>query len=219
MASSTGSNARIDIVISLDPQTHSFTSTEPPKLVLKVTSRADTPITLYTWRTPLSLPQALTTNGIKIVDTATNEPVQTASLMVNRSALKRTRGTPDEKYFVTLHPQETLELSCGFGRAGGGVKPQPKSIVEKGWEVDDEGNPRKIRRSQFATGVDGLEPGHRYTVGLDVEALGKMWWAPVDREEVLVDGNAEGSYVQDYVWEKTPLEFQISEGTLEVEGA
>lgn len=51
-------------------------------------------------------------------------------------------------------------LSTPFGRNGSNVKPQPKAVVQRGWELDEDGNERKIRRSTRATGVDGLEPGH-----------------------------------------------------------
>jgi len=97
------------------------------------------------------------------------------------------------------------------------VKPQPKAVVERGWELDDDGNEKKIRRSVLPIGVDGLEPGHEYVVGLNEEALKRMWWAPVGKEEILVEGSAEGSYVQDYEWMKTPLNFHVKKVKLNVE--
>ena len=97
------------------------------------------------------------------------------------------------------------------------MKPQPKSVVERGLELDEDGNPRNIRRSKSATGVDGLETGKKYTIRLNMDALNKTWWAPVDREEILVPDSGEGSYVQDYDWEKTPLDWYISEAVLWVD--
>lgn len=60
-------------------------------------------------------------------------------------------------------------------------------------------------------------PGHKYSIGLKEDALKWVWWAPVDRDEILVDGTAEGSYIQDYEWSKTPLQWNISEAILAVE--
>jgi hypothetical protein len=214
MASTT---PRIDISLSLDPPSHSFSRSRPPKLTITLVSRAETPITLFTWNTPLALPDALTNKGITITDSATGQAVQTASFTVNRAPLKLTKGTPDEKYFVTLPPNIPLKLSTGFGRGGGSVKPDPKAVVERGLELDENGNERNIRRSRFATGVDGLEPGHEYVIGLNKEVLKRVWWAPVGKEDVFVEGNAEGSYAQDYDWEKTALSFQVEEGGLMIE--
>ena len=217
MTSSREHSPRVDVEISFDQQSYSFSQAFPPTFTLKITSKASTPITLFTWNTPLSLPSAFTSNGVTITDTTMNEPVQTALIMVQRVPLKRTKGTSDEKYFVTLFPNTVVDLSTGIGRAGGGVKPQPNSIVERGLELNENGTPMNIRRSKFATGVDGLEPGHKYSIGLNKDALKRIWWAPVDRDEILVNGTAEGSYVQDYEWVKTPLQWSVSEATLAVE--
>ncbi|KAF2691237.1 hypothetical protein K458DRAFT_399137 [Lentithecium fluviatile CBS 122367] len=216
MASTTPQTPHIDIVLSFDPPSHSFSQATPPNLTLTLTSHAETPFTLFTWSTTLALPNALTTSGITITDAAAGRAVQTASLTANRAPLKRTKGTSDEKYFITLQPNTQLQLSTGFGR-GGSVKPQPKAVVERGWELDENGDERKIRRSKFATGVDGLEPGHEYVIGLDEGALKSVWWVQVAKEEVLVEGSAEGSYVQDYEWEKIPLNFHVEEAELKVE--
>lgn len=136
--------------------------------------------------------------------------------MIQRGPQKWTRGTADEEYFLPLKPNQTMELSTGFGRGGGGVKPQPKAIVQRGWEIDENGREMEIRRSVNATGVDGLEPGHEYRVGLNMAALGKVTWAPVAKDEVLVDHADEGSYLQDYPWETQALDFDVNEATLTV---
>ncbi|KAI8946390.1 hypothetical protein F4801DRAFT_71160 [Xylaria longipes] len=207
----------VDIQVSFDRPTHSYSQPEPPRVIIRAISRAQYPITLYTWRRPLDPKGALTSNGYVITDLATDNPVKTTYLMINRGPQLRVRGGPDDQFFLTLQPNTPVELSTGFGRGGGGIKPDPRTVVERGWERDEHGNERKIRRSTQATGVDGLEPGHTYSVGLNMEALGGCWWAPVTRDEILVDHRGEGSYIQDYPWNtETPLKFRVSEATMEV---
>jgi hypothetical protein len=77
----------------------------------------------------------------------------------------------------------------------------------------------KIRRSTQATGVDGLEPGHRYSIGVDVEQLKKCLWAPATKEEILVDAREEGQYLTDYerLVRNRPLDAQYEEGFLDIE--
>ncbi|KAB8611398.1 hypothetical protein FH972_025903 [Carpinus fangiana] len=205
MALSTPSTPKVDIQLSLDPSTHSYSRTSPPTFTLRITSRAETPITLYTWKSPLDIPRAFTSKGITITNSTTGDSIQQSSVTVQRGALKRIRGTADEQYFVTLHPNTPLELSTGFGRGGGGVQPQPKSVDELLQGYNRERNLKEVRKPRLATGVDGLEPSCEYTISLNHEALQKIWWAPVDREEVLVSDAGEGSYVQDYPWEKDPI--------------
>ncbi|KAI0193454.1 hypothetical protein F4808DRAFT_475328 [Astrocystis sublimbata] len=208
---------RIDIQISFDRSTHSYSQPEPPKITITAISRAKHPITVFTWRRPLDPHGALSSSGYSITDLSTGNHVKTTHVMINRTALLRVRGSSDEKYFLTLLPNTPVELSIGFGRGRGGVKPDPRSVVERGWERDEQGNERKIRRSSKATGVDGLEPGHTYSVGLNMESLRACWWAPVTKDEILVNQRGEGSYVQDYPWNKdTPLDFRVSEATIEV---
>ncbi|KAI0457390.1 hypothetical protein F5B21DRAFT_521225 [Xylaria acuta] len=185
--------------------------------LLRATSRAQYPITLYTWRRPLDPKGALTNNRYVITDLTTSDPAKTTYLMINRGPQLRVRGGPDDQYFLTLQPNNPVELSTGFGRGGGGIKPDPRAVVERGWERDGNGNERKIRRSTQATGVDSLQPGHTYSIGLNMEALGGCWWAPVMKDEILVDHGGEGSYIQDYPWNtETPLDFYVSEATVEV---
>ncbi|KAI0973365.1 hypothetical protein F4678DRAFT_426528 [Xylaria arbuscula] len=208
---------RIDVQVSFDRTTHSYSQPEPPKIITQITSRAQHPLTLYTWRRPLDPKGALTSNGYIITDLTTGNPVKTTYLMINRGPELRVRGSSDEQYFLTLLPNVPVELSIGFGRGGGGIKPDPRAVVERGWERDEHGNERKIRRSSQATGIDGLEPGHTYSVGLNMEALRGCWWAPVTKDEILVDQRGEGSYVQDYPWTtEIPLEFHVTEATIDV---
>ncbi|KAI1180321.1 hypothetical protein F4777DRAFT_310818 [Nemania sp. FL0916] len=208
---------QIDINVSFDRPSHSYSQSEPPRITLTVVSRAEHPITIYTWRRPLDTKNALISNGFVITDQDSGDVVKTTYIMINRGPQWRVRGDPDEQYFLTLQPNVPVDLSTGFGRAGGGIKPDPRSVVERGWERDENGNERKVRRSKQATGVDGLEPGHTYSVTLNMDDLRKYWWAPVAKDEILVDRKGEGSYVQDYPWNlDTPLDFRVSEATIEV---
>ncbi|KAI1171947.1 hypothetical protein F4777DRAFT_563624 [Nemania sp. FL0916] len=208
---------QIDIQVSFDRPTHSYSQLEPPRIFITVTSRARYPITVYTWRRPLDPKRALISNGYIVTDQATGDPVRTTYLMINRMPELRVRGSPDDKYILTLQPNTPVELSTGFGRAGGGIKPDPRAIVERGWERDEHGNEQKIRRSMQATGVDGLEPGHTYSVGLNMESLRGMWWAPVTRDEILVDHRGKGSYIQEYPWNvDRPLDFRVAEAQIQI---
>lgn len=48
-----------------------------------------------------------------------------------------------------------------------------------------------IRRSRNATGVDGVESGHRYSIGL-AESLTEISWAQASKDEILADENWAG---------------------------
>ncbi|KAI1748408.1 hypothetical protein F4782DRAFT_542913 [Xylaria castorea] len=207
----------VDIQVSFDRPTHSYSQHEPPRIFITATSRAQHPITLYTWRLPLDPKGALTSNGYIITDLFTGNPVKTSHCMISRGPQLRVRGSYDEQFFLTLQPNEPVQLSTGFGRKGGGIKPDPQAVVERGWERDEHGNERKIRRSTQVTGVDGLQPGHTYSVGLNVEALDGCRWASVTKDEILVDRRGKGSYIQDYPWNtETSLDFHVREATMEV---
>lgn len=83
--------------------------------------------------------------------------------------------------------------------------------------LDENGNELSARRSTQATGVDGLEPDHQYTIGLNAESLRGCRWAPVGKEEILVDDVGEGSYLGDYQgWQSLPLDFRVKEASLDV---
>lgn len=53
--------------------------------------------------------------------------------------------------------------------------------------LDEQGNELKIRRSIEACGVDGLEGGHRYKVGVAREELMGIWWRWGVKEDMLVE--------------------------------
>ncbi|KAI1386019.1 uncharacterized protein F4822DRAFT_360463 [Hypoxylon trugodes] len=207
---------RIDIQLSFDRSTHSYSQSEPPQIRLKVTSRAEHAITFFTWREPLDPKGALTNNGYMITDLTTGQEVKTTGgIQINRAPLRRVRGDYDERFFLTLEPDTPVELSTWFGR--GNTKPDLRAIVERGRERDEHGNELTARRSTQATGVDGLEPGHQYSVTLNMEGLRSCLWAPVSKDEILVDHRGEGSQVYDYAWnrEMSP-DFHVNSALLNV---
>ncbi|KAK4198321.1 hypothetical protein QBC40DRAFT_284041 [Triangularia verruculosa] len=221
-AASPSTAPKVHVTMTIDPQTHSFTTDAlPPLLTLKITSSYTTPITFFTFNRPLSLPSALTNRTITIHCLPSLQKIETCSFRVNRPAITRVKGDSDESFYLTLYPNTTVEISTPFGRGGGvnKIRPVPKKIAEKGWEVDEDGKERRIRRSVQPTGVDGLEPGWEYKVGLDRESLEGMWWAAVEKEEILVEDGAEGRYVQDYgEWIKDGgVEWVVEEGIVKVE--
>lgn len=106
---------QIDIEISFDRSTHSYSQhTEPPKITLTVTSRADHPLTIFTWRKPVDPKGALNNEGYTITDIGTGQGVKTVGkVQINRPGIKRVRGHSDEQYFLTLLPNTPSELSTG----------------------------------------------------------------------------------------------------------
>ncbi|KAK4173889.1 hypothetical protein QBC36DRAFT_358871 [Triangularia setosa] len=173
------------------------------------------PIAFFTFNRPLAFPSALSNRSITIHSLPSLQKIETAEIRLQRGPLTRIKGDSDERFYLALHPNTPLELSTLFGRGGGvnKIRPAPKSIAEKGWEVDEDGKERRIRRSVQPTGVDGLEPGLEYKVGLNKEKLERMWWAAVEKE------TAEGRYVQDYEgWVKRgEIECFVEEGVVRVE--
>jgi hypothetical protein len=102
-------------------------------------------------------------------------------------------------------------ISEELGRNGGKIKPQPRAVVQRGWELDEHGNERKIRRYKKATGVDGLEPGHLYFVRLNHELLERCKWTPARKEVVLVDRRGRGSSFRE-----CPLKFRMNDTFLNI---
>lgn len=207
---------RISLTLSISPNTHSFSSPLPPTLTLTLLSHASTPITLFTWNTPFHLPHNLANNSISIYNTTTCTTVPISKILVQRPAIKRLRGSHDEVLFLTLKPGIPVTLSRPFGR-NATIKPLPKHIIQRGWELDENGKERRIRRPTNATGVDGLEAGCSYSVGVNAEVLERCNWAFCTKEDVLVDHAGVGSYVQDFAWEKeAKIEWTVTEAVLNV---
>ncbi|CAD0095676.1 unnamed protein product [Aureobasidium vineae] len=208
---------RIDISLSIAPSTHSFSCPTPPTLTMTLLSHATFPITIFVWDTALHISRALNNRGITITDLETNTSVPTTRILVQRAAITRIHGSYDEELYLELPPGVPVQLQRAFGR-NVDVKPLPKHIVQKGWEIDDQGRERRIRRSTQATGVDGLEAGKEYRIGVNMETLGKCRWAFATKDEVLVNRGEGGSYPQDFDWEtERKIEWSVKEATVSVE--
>lgn len=220
MTQSTSTPPHIELTLSVIPSRHSFSDPSPPTLSMTLLPHSSSPITLFTWNTPLHLQGCLTNNGITITDLTSSTPVPTTVLRIQRTPITRARGSSDEELYLTLEPNVPLVLKRPFGRGGVNakpvVKPLPKSIVQQGWELNDKGEAMKIRRSTKATGVDGLEAGHVYRVGVNMEKLKGVKWTHGTKEDVLVDGRGKGAQVQDFEWEEGEVDWGIKEAEMEV---
>ena len=150
----------------------------------------------------------MTQGGFTITDTANNTPVPQTLTRLQRAPPSRVRGSGDEEYFLTLHPLIPTTVSTKFSR-GADKPPQPRAIVERGWELDEQGNERKIRRSTKGCGVDGLE-GSRpcYKVDVSRGSLMGVWWRWGTKEEMLVDSGATEWTLSSLPAEQTPLEIE-----------
>ena len=78
--------------------------------------------------------------------------------------------------------------------------------MERGWVLDEEGNELKIRRSTHGCGVDGLEVGHRYKVGVTRGPLMGLWWRWGTKEEFQVEPGDPSWALYDVNCEEIPLE-------------
>ena len=84
--------------------------------------------------------------------------------------------------------------------------------MERGWELDEQGNELKIRRGVEGCGVDGLESGHRYRVDVAKGSLMEIWWWWGTREDVLVEPGDLRWSLTELVPEQAPLEIADIEG-------
>lgn len=177
-------------------------------------------ITLYTENSPLDPRHCLSRSGASIRDLTTGQQISTVNIRnVNRgpNPRRRVQGCREEPYFLTLQAGVLTEIPIYFGRPG--FRPQPWSVVKLGWEVDEFGRPRRIRRSMAVTGVDGLEPGHEYEVRLSEDDLRHIMWAPVPKEDILLKGGyheLEGN-LERHPWIKDqPVDFVVRSVKLEI---
>ena len=141
-----------------------------------------------------------------INDLTENVEVTQTSVRLQRMPFSRVRGASDEVYYLEIMPGRSAVIKTPFGR--GSFHPQPKSVVERGWELDEHGNEMRIRRSIHARGVDGLEPGHHYKFDVKPGEMQGMWWRWGTKEDFLV--NADDP---DRMWSAD----QSEQGALEVE--
>lgn len=207
----TDSTPKLSVKLSLNPSTYHFSNPTAPTLSLSIESHADKTLTLFTWNTPFAPTLALHQGGFIITDVVNNTIIPQASVHIQRAPFSRARGSGDEKYFLTLEPHTVTVIPTEFGR-GGGWRPQPRAIVEKGWELDDQGNERKIRRSTKGCGVDGLESDHSYRVDVSRDKLMGLWWRWGTKEDILVDSNSRDWNLTSVQQERSPLEVQHIEG-------
>ena len=172
---------------------------------IPVESHADRPLTIFTWQTPFDPKSGMTQSCFKITDLESDEIVPQEIIPLQRRPFSRVRGNIDEKYFLTLQPYTPTVVSTGFSR-GGGKRPQPRAVVERGWELDEQGNELKIRRGTQGCGIDGLEVGHRYKVGVTRGSLVGLWWRWGTKEEFQIEPGEPNWTLDAVTPEQVPLE-------------
>jgi hypothetical protein len=199
----------LSVTLALSPTKYSFSDPVPPTLSLAIESHAKEPITVLTWAKPFHPQSALEKEGFEIFDLTTSSSVTQVVARIQRTPFSRVRGSSDEEYFLTLHPHTPITISTFFNSGGSAdIRPYPKSIVERGLELDEHGNETGTRRPEFACGVDGLEPGHRYRLSVNRERVVNSWWRWGTKEDgILV---AKGSLD----WSLSSVESEV--GPLEV---
>ena len=182
---------KLTVKLSLSRSSYSFSEPTPPELSLVITSNCDRPLTIFTWGKALWPRLALAQRKFRIIDLTNNAEVTQTSIQIQRMPPTRIRGSADEAYYMTIMPDVPATVSTPFGRPN--FRPQPKAVAERGWEVDDEGNEMKVRRSIYALGVDGLEPGHSYRLDVKRMGLEGIWWRWGTKEDYLVDPDTQGA--------------------------
>ena len=202
---------KLSLKISLSKPIYHFSNPKPPQLSLIITSHSNRPFTIFSWHTIFYPKLALAQQGFIITDLTANTEVAQTSIRLQRAAFSRVRGSPDEEYYLTIRPGIVTIVLTPFGRAGD-VRPQPKAAVERGWELDEDGNEKKIRRSVHAQGVDGLEAGHKYRLDVRIEGLEHVWWRWGTKEEYLVDRGDEDCMWHSDQWEQGLLDFEPVDG-------
>ncbi|KAL8686636.1 MAG: hypothetical protein Q9218_006968 [Villophora microphyllina] len=173
---------KLSVELSLSTTTYSYSVPDPPTLSLTITSNADRPITLLTFQTAFHPRSGMTHDCFRIWDLTTDSAVKTTAIRVQRMPLSRARGSGDEEYLLTLQPSMPTTVFTRFARGNENMRPLCKAQAEK--HREEAIRNKTARRSLFACGVDGLEPGHRYEVSVSKTPL---WWVWGTKEEILVD--------------------------------
>lgn len=155
---------------------------------------------------PFHRRSGMTRNCFPITDLTTNQPVETTMIQVQRPPLSRAKGCSDEEYFLTLQPNIPAVVSTRFARGSEDARPLSKAAAQR--EREKAIRTKTARRSQFACGVDGIEPGHRYQVKVAKGPLMSFWWRWGTKEDVLVEPRSQG-------WPLYSLESE--EGVVEVD--
>ena len=202
---------KLSITLSLSSSTYHFSNPTPPELCLTIISNTPAPITVFTWHSILYPKLALAQRDFIITDLTTGNPVTQTNTQLQHAAFTLIRDGPDEGYYMTISYDTPVTISIPFGRAGH-LRPQPRSVVERGWELDQDGKEMKIRRSVHAQGVDGLEPGHRYRLDVAPGNLRRLWWRWGTKEEVLVNRGSPECMLSQVQSEEAELEFEGIDG-------
>ncbi|CAO1603679.1 hypothetical protein XANCAGTX0491_007259 [Xanthoria calcicola] len=195
---------KLTVQLYLSPTTYSFSNPTPPTLRLSITSDAERPITLLTFNTPFHPATGMTQDCFPIWDLTTDSGVKTTSVRINRLPLSRARGSGDEEYFLTLPPSETTTVSTRFARGNEDLRPLSRAEAEQ--EREEAERSGTARRSLFACGVDGLEPGHRYSVSVAKGKLMSCWWVWGTKDDLLVDPESRDWGLDNIQAEEVPLE-------------
>ncbi|KAK5115810.1 hypothetical protein LTR85_009404 [Meristemomyces frigidus] len=173
----------ITIHIAIEPTMYSVSqSAELPTLNLTVTLHASRPITVFTFPTALNLRLALMRNNFCCDDMTTGEPVWLERTKgPQRPAVRRSKQSQDEKYFLELHPGQPTTVSYPF-------------VLVSGWKHRGEAGPQgrgpeltSVYRGQEYRNF--LEPGHTYRFSL-AEDQSIDWWRYGTRNEVLEPADA-----------------------------
>lgn len=155
---------QISATLGLDKSIYSISSNDPPELKLTVTSHHTEPITIFA--DDLS-PRLMIRTGsvLTITDLSNNKIVKQTRRTHCRIPPPSHVAVPlEESQFHTLFPGQPLTLSAPF-----------------------QGS-----RSGTTAGVDGLETGHRYMIGLSgsqrLQWNRICWWEYGTKEEILAKG-------------------------------
>jgi hypothetical protein len=151
----------ISIKLAIEPS--SFLPGDAVEISITALSHAPTPITIFTWPNVFNLKLAQKRADFKCVDLDTGEPLfMELTKGPKRAGFSHERGSPDDKFHLTLEPGQPLKISESFGLA---VRP-----------ID---------------GRYSVTPGHRYAFevrqGEQVD-----WWREWRREDVLVPPGQSG---------------------------
>jgi hypothetical protein len=151
----------ISIKLAVDPP--SFSPGEAVELSITAVSHATTPITIFTWPNVFNLKLAQTRANFNCVDLDTGEPLfMELTKGPKRAGFNHERGSPDDKYHLTLEPGQPLKISESFGLA---IQP--------------------------TDGRYAVTPGHQYVFAVR-QGEHVDWWREGRREDVLVPPGQSG---------------------------
>lgn len=155
---------KISASLSLDPTTHSFSSSQAPKLNLTLLLDYHEPITIYA--DDLS-PSLMVTCGAFTIHYCSSgaEVKQNLRTLCRIPPPTKVPVNLDESLFHTLLPYTPFTLSSSFTRKPESGKPRAASDPEY---LGD----RSARHG--SCGVDGLEPGYDYVLSLAGQP--RMFW-------------------------------------------